>query len=69
MLAGDKGGPVGGMATPVVKYTVVVHLVEEGTASLVAGGRVTPAVAAAVVAHSQAGGPNTRIHPEVAEIA
>ena len=56
------------MATLVVKHTVVARLVGEGTASLVAGGRVTPAVAEAVVAHSQAEEPHTRIRPEVAEI-
>ena len=50
--AGGKEGFVGDMATPVVKYTVVVRLVEEGTASPAAGSRVTPA-------HSQAEEPHS----------
>ena len=69
MLAGGKGVLVAGMATLVAKHTVVVRLVEEGTASPVAGGRVTPAVVGVVVAHSQAEEPHTQIRPEVAEIA
>ena len=68
-----------GMATLAVKYTVVVRLVVEGTASLVAEGMVTlvvgvrgkatPAVVGVVVVHTQAGEPHTKIRPEMAATA